>query len=86
MCQLIGIEKAKSDVARKEAFEEFVFDIAMRLNMATKHDPLKVPSSPSRRRRAERIRLTLKGWKMNKSTDKFVDTLYLEQLKKNFAL
>ena len=71
-----------TDVARKEAFEEFVFDIAMRLNMATKHDPLSA-TSPSRGGAEHRLDIGLED---EQKHGQFVDTLYLEQLKKKLRL
>jgi tetratricopeptide (TPR) repeat protein len=75
-----------SEAARKEAFEEFIFDIAIRLEMASRQDPLTVPTSPSRRRRAERIRLDIERLEEEARRGQFVDMLYVEQLKKKLRL
>ena len=75
-----------SEAARKEAFEEFIFDIAIRLQMASRQDPLKIPTSPSRRRRADRIRLDIQRLEAEERRGQFVDTLYVEQLRKKLRL
>ena len=75
-----------SEAARKEAFEEFLYDVAIRLQMAERRDPLAAPSSPSRRRRAERIRTDLKELEALEKEGKYVDPVYIGQLENKLRL
>jgi tetratricopeptide (TPR) repeat protein len=75
-----------SVVARKEAFEEFVYDVAIRLQMARNRDPIAVPSSPSRRHRKGRLEEDIDKLKKQEQAGQYVDPIYVGQLENKLRL